>query len=235
MSLNMNNIAIIPARSGSKGLIDKNIKVLYGKPLMVYSIEAALESSQFDEVMVSTDSEKYAEIAIKYGAVVPFLRSTEQSFDTASSWDVVKEVLEGYRKLGTTFGTIALLQPTSPLRTSQDIINAFAIMQEKQANAVVSVCEVDHSPLWCNVLPENDSMDQFLPKDLVMKGRQKLDTYYRVNGAIYLINVPYFLSSLTIYEHGCFAYIMDKRHSIDIDDLVDFQIAEAIMKDSSTN
>ena len=197
---------------------------------MAYSIEAALESLQFDEVMVSTDSEEYAEIAQKYGAVVPFLRSTKQSSDTASSWDVVKEVLDCYDKLGATFSTVALLQPTSPLRTAQDITDAFVIMQEKQANAVVSVCEVDHSPLWCNVLPENGSMDQFLPKDLVMKGRQKLDTYYRINGAIYLVNVPYLFSSQTIYDHGCFAYKMDKRHSIDIDDLIDFQIAEIMMR-----
>ena len=225
----MGKLAIIPARSGSKGLKDKNIRLFNGKPLMAYSIEAALQSNHFDEVFVSTDSEQYAEIARGYGAHVPFLRSSEQSSDTASSWDVVKEVLECYGKRGTTFNTVALLQPTSPLRTTQDIINAFAIMQEKQANAVVSVCEVDHSPLWCNVLPENDSMDRFLPKNLVTIGRQKLDTYYRINGAIYIVNVPYLLSSQTIYDHGCYAYKMDKRHSIDIDDLVDFQIAESLM------
>jgi len=225
----MGTLAIIPARSGSKGLKDKNIKLLNEKPLMVYSIEAALQSNHFDEVFVSTDSEQYAEIARDYGAHVPFLRSSEQSSDTASSWDVVKEVLECYGKRGTTFNTVALLQPTSPLRTAQDINNAFAIMQEKQANAVVSVCEVDHSPLWCNVLPENGSMDRFLSKNLVTKGRQNLDTYYRINGAIYLVNVPYLLSSQTIYDHGCFAYKMDKRRSIDIDDLIDFQIAESLM------
>jgi CMP-N,N'-diacetyllegionaminic acid synthase len=130
--------------------------------------------------------------------------------------------------LGVTFSTVALLQPTSPLRTSVDIKNAFALMKEKKANAVVSVCEVDHSPLWCNVLPENESMDNFLPKDLIMKNKQKLATYYRINGAIYLVNVPYFLSAQTIYDQGCFAYKMDKKNSIDIDDLFDFQIAETI-------
>lgn len=226
----MGKLAIIPARSGSKGLKDKNIRLFNGKPLMAYSIEAALQSNQFDEVFVSTDSEQYAEIGRKYGAHVPFLRSAEHSSDSAPSWDVVKEVLECYSVCGTTFNTVALLQPTSPLRTAQDINNAFAIMQEKQANAVVSVCEVDHSPLWCNVLPENGSMDRFLPKDLATKGRQKLDTYYRINGAIYLVNVPYLLSSQTIYDQGCFAYKMDKRRSIDIDDLVDFQIAESLVK-----
>lgn len=222
----MKNIAIIPARSGSKGLEDKNIRIFNGKPLLAYSVEVAIMSGLFNEVFVSTDSEKYAEIGREYGAHVPFLRSSELSSDTASSWDAVKEALNCYEKIGATFHTIALLQPTSPLRTAQDITNAFALMQEKQANAVVSVCEVDHSPLWCNILPENGSMDRFLSKDLVTKGRQNLDTYYRINGAIYLVNVPYLLSSQTIYDHGCFAYKMDKRRSIDIDDLVDFQIAE---------
>lgn len=222
----MKNIAIIPARSGSKGLEDKNIRIFNGKPLLAYSVEVAIMSGLFNEVFVSTDSEKYAEIGREYGAHVPFLRSPELSSDTASSWDAVKEALNCYEKIGATFHTIALLQPTSPLRTAQDITTAFALMQEKQANAVVSVCEVDHSPLWCNILPENGSMDRFLSKDLVTKGRQNLDTYYRINGAIYLVNVPYLLSSQTIYDHGCFAYKMDKRRSIDIDDLVDFQIAE---------
>ncbi|MPM32247.1 N-acylneuraminate cytidylyltransferase [bioreactor metagenome] len=222
----MKNIAIIPARSGSKGLEDKNIRIFNGKPLLAYSVEVAIMSGLFNEVFVSTDSEKYAAIGREYGAHVPFLRSPELSSDTASSWDAVKEALNCYEKIGATFHTIALLQPTSPLRTAQDITNAFALMQEKQANAVVSVCEVDHSPLWCNILPENGSMDRFLSKDLVTKGRQNLDTYYRINGAIYLVNVPYLLSSQTIYDHGCFAYKMDKRRSIDIDDLVDFQIAE---------
>jgi len=109
----MKNIAIIPARSGSKGLPDKNIRLLCGKPLLAYSIEAALQSDMFDVVHVSTDSIQYAEIAKKFGADVPFLRSTETSSDSASSWDVVKEVIEKYQKVGKCFDTFMLLQPTS--------------------------------------------------------------------------------------------------------------------------
>ena len=109
------NIAIIPARSGSKGLKDKNIKNLLGKPVMAYSIEAALKSGQFSTVMVSTDSEQYAKIALEYGAEVPFFRSKTTSSDTASSWDAVLEVLSEYEKLGQRFSTFCLLQPTSPM------------------------------------------------------------------------------------------------------------------------
>ena len=154
----MRNIAIIPARSGSKGLKDKNIKMLDGKPLISYSIQAALQSGCFEEVMVSTDSEHYAEIAQIHGASVPFLRSAEMSSDSASSWDSVREVLKNYLQLGQSFDNVMLLQPTSPLRTSDDIINAFDLFFNKKAESVVGVCEMEHSPLWSNVLPEDGNL-----------------------------------------------------------------------------
>ena len=224
----MRNIAIIPARSGSKGLKDKNIKELCGKPLLAYSINAALESKMFDTVMVSTDSEKYAEISRHYGAEVPFLRSAETSGDSAGSWDVVREVLNEYRKLGKDFDSVMLLQPTSPLRTSDDIINAFNLKEKKKANAIVSVCEMDHSPLWSNTLPESLSMENFSrSKDLP---RQQLETYYRVNGTIYLIDTDCVYNDKRIYENNCYAYIMPKERSVDIDTELDFIIAETIIK-----
>ena len=111
----MNNLAIIPARSGSKGLKDKNIKLLNGKPLIAYSIEAAKKSEIYSHILVSTDSERYGEIAIQYGAEVPFYRSEENASDVASSWDVVKEALKKYQEMGIVFDTFTLLQPTSPL------------------------------------------------------------------------------------------------------------------------
>ena len=110
----MKNIAIITARSGSKGLPNKNILPLDGKPLIAHTIIAAKESGMFDTVMVSTDSEEYAAIAREWGAEVPFLRSEENSSDKAGSWDVVREVLDEYRKRGEEFDTFTLLQPTSP-------------------------------------------------------------------------------------------------------------------------
>ena len=116
----MRNIAIIPARSGSKGIKDKNIRLLNGKPLLAYTIEAALKSKCFDVVMVSTDSKKYKKIAEEYEAEVPFLRSEGNSKDYSSPWEVVKEVLERFKALGEEFDTFALLQPTSPLRSAKE-------------------------------------------------------------------------------------------------------------------
>lgn len=226
----MRNIAVIPARSGSKGLKDKNIKILKGKPLMAYTIEAARKSNLFNEIFVSTDSVEYGAIAREFGASVPFLRSEELSSDNASSWDVVKDALLTYKKLGKEFDTVALLQPTSPLRNSDDIVNAYDQMKNKNANAVVAVCEVDHPPLWCNTLPEDDSMVNFIRKDIRNRPRQQLDTYYRINGALYIAKVPIVLGKKDIYETKSFAYKMDRKRSIDIDNELDFKIAQMIMK-----
>lgn len=221
----MRNIAIIPARSGSKGLPDKNIKLLCGKPLLCYSIEAALKSNMFDTVHVSTDSEHYAKIARSYGADVPFLRSMENSCDTTSSWSAVLEVLNTYAKLGSQFDNFMLLQPTSPLRKYDDIIAAFAIMKEKNANAIVSVCQGEYH----HMLPADGGMTSFMPNELKNARRQDADNFYRINGAIYLANVAYFFADQDIYRSACFAYIMDNNRSIDIDEELDFLFAEAAM------
>ncbi len=225
----MNNIAIIPARSSSKGLKDKNIKALNGKPLLAYSIEAAKKSNLFDEIMVSTDSEKYAVIAKSFGAKVPFLRSEINSSDKAGSWDVVLEVLENYQKLGKIFNFVCLLQPTSPIRTAQDIIEAYNLLEAKQADAITSVCEVDHSPLWTMTLSESQSLGEFR-KQTIAKPRQELPTYYRLNGAIYIRKIKYESNKIQIIDSKEFAYIMPREHSVDIDIELDFVVAEAIMK-----
>ena len=142
----MRTLAVIPARSGSKGLKDKNILPLCGKPLLSYTIEAALKSQCFDTVMVSTDALEYAEIAAACGAEVPFLRSKAAATDQASSWEVVLEVLQKYEEKGRQFDFVMLLQPTSPLRNEQEIRNAFSVQERNHAEAVVSVCEMEHSP-----------------------------------------------------------------------------------------
>ena len=225
----MNNIAIIPARSGSKGLKDKNIKMLNGKPLLSYTIEAAVKSGQFEEVMVSTDSEEYAKIAKKYGASVPFLRSLVLSTDAASSWDVVEEVLEAYKSNGREFDTVCLLQPTSPLRDSNDIINAYARYEEKDAIAIVSVCEMEHSPQWSNTLNEEQELNGFIKRNNAIQ-RQAIEKYYRLNGAIYIVKTEEFCKDRFIYREGCYAYIMEQTKSVDIDTELDFKIAEVYMK-----
>lgn len=226
----MKRIAIIPARSGSKGLKDKNIKELNGKPLIAYSIEAALESKMFDKVFVSTDSQKYADIAIQYGAGASFLRSEENSSDTAGSWDVIREVISRLKEMGEEYDEVMLLQATSPLRTAEDIVNSIELLHEKKGKAVVSLTECDHSPIWCNTLPEDMSMDKFDREEYKDLPRQMLPTFYRYNGAIYLVTAEELQNKEHMLEKGCFAYVMPQNRSIDIDTALDFMIAETIMK-----
>ena len=226
----MRNIAIIIARSGSKGLKDKNIRLLNGKPLLAYTIEAALNSKCFDEVMVSTDSKKYASIAKEYGANVPFLRSKNNSKDHTSPWDVVKEVLDEYAKKGEQFDTFALLQPTSPLRDYKDIRNAYKQFKDKKANAVVSMCELECSIHLVNRLPKSLSMKGFISEKQYNKRRQDIEPYYRFNGAIYISKVKTFYKHMDIYNDKCYAYIMDREKSYDIDTEFDLKMVEAIMK-----
>lgn len=228
----MKSLAIIPARSGSKGLKDKNIKSFVGKPLLAFTILAAKESQCFDEIMVSTDSKEYAAIAMEYGASVPFLRSNRMSSDDASSWDVVDEVLEGYSSIDRRFDCFCLLQPTSPLRNAEHIKNAFDEMRLKQAKAIVGVTEAGHSLALYNTLPADSSMSNFVNQGDKLRRRQDYkEIYYRINGAIYLIDVPFFQESRNIYRDGCYAFEMDRLSSIDIDDKVDFALAELIYKE----
>lgn len=225
----MKNLAIIPARSGSKGLIDKNIKKLAGLPLMAYTIKSALDCGLFNEVMVSTDSFIYQKIAIEYGANVPFLRSETNSQDESSSWDVVKEVLIKYMAMDVHFDNVILLQPTSPLREKFDIIRAYNLFLEKNADFVASVCEVDHSPLLQNILPENLSLENFLKLPTTNLPRQSLPKFYRLNGAIYISSVSHLLTDKLLYNKNSYAFIMDKLHSVDIDDEFDFFYAEYLL------
>lgn len=226
----MKNIAIIPARSGSKGLKDKNIRNLNGRPLLAWTIDAAVRSGEFDEIMVSTDSEAYAEIARQCGADVPFLRSPAMATDTASSWDTVAEVLENCKERGSTFDTFCLLQPTSPLRNAEDIRNAYALFRDKADFAVVSVCEAEHSPLWCGHLPESGEFTGFI-REKDVKQRQAGGKFYRLNGAIYIVDTQRFAADRFLYHEGSYAYIMPQERSVDIDTETDFKLAELLMRE----
>ena len=222
-------IAIIPARSGSKGLPDKNIKPLGKKPLLWYSVNAAIESGMFDEIMVSTDSEEYAKIAQSCGAKVPFLRSEANSGDASGTFDAVREVLEHYRKAGREFENVTILQPTSPFRDSEDIRNAFNLYEEKSAKAVVSVCKAEHPIFWYNTVDENLSMEKFAQSVKNASRRQEAEDYYRLNGAIYIVDINIVMSKKSLYEDACFAYIMEEKHSVDIDTIDDFEYAEFLI------
>lgn len=219
-------LAIIPARSESKGLPDKNIKEINGKPLVAYTIEAAIQSSCFDKVLVSTDSEKYAEISRRFGAEVPFLRSKENSSSGSGSWSVCEEVL---KKLDEDFDLVVLLQPTSPLRTASDIQGALDFFFLKNADSVVSVTRLSHPREWCNILPESLTLCDFLKAESRNKRRQDLPQSYTLNGAIYIVKAKMVNSILDLYCQNSYAYVMDESHSIDVDSEFDFKMAQLLL------
>ncbi|WP_318432656.1 acylneuraminate cytidylyltransferase family protein [Photobacterium leiognathi] len=224
----MKILAIIPARGGSKRLPRKNILELCGKPLIQWTIDTALNCSEIDTVMVSTDCLEIADVARRQGVEVPYLRSPELSSDTASSADVVIDVIEYYKSINKYFDAIILLQPTSPLRSVKDIKNAITLFNEKKANAVVSVAECDHSPLWCNTLSDDLCMDNFISEEVKLSRSQDLPTFYRLNGAIYLVDIKCFCKSKSFMPIDTYALVMSQERSIDIDNHMDFKVAEVI-------
>lgn len=228
----MKILGIIPARSGSKGLRNKNIKPLLGTPLMAYTITSAIKSKVFDTIMVSTDSTEYAKIAKKFGASVPFLRDKNLAKDESTTRDVILSVLKTYEKKGMNFTHIMILQPTSPLRTEFHICESVHLYNQYNARGIVSVCEAEHSPLLCNTLPRDCRLEGFLNIDS-NKRRQDLDKYYRINGAIYLFDVEYYIENENLYGQDVYAYIMENKASIDIDNEYDFSLAEFFL--SKTN
>ena len=219
-------LAIIPARGGSKRLPNKNILDLAGKPLIAYAIEAAKKSKYIDEIIVSSDSDEILEIVKEYN-IKTIKRPDYLASDTAKTIDVIKHVIEIMNKK---YDYIVLLQPTSPLRNEKHIDEAIELLNIKNANAIVSVCEMDHSPLWSNTLPSNLSMEGFIREEIKNKRSQELEKYYRINGAIYICKTDELLKQNTLFlDKNIFAYIMDRKSSIDIDDEIDFKLAEVLM------
>lgn len=222
------NVAIIPAREGSKRLPGKNIKLLCGKPLIAWTIEAAITSNLFDIVLVTTDSDEIASIARAAGASVPFIRPTALSTDTASTNDVIRHAVEWIEKHLNKVSRITLLQPTSPLRTAENIMQAMRMYDTKQASAIVSVCQMEHPIQFCNTLPDNLSMVNFI-KPSNNKRSQELESYWRLNGAIYIFDRKSVSNIANIYQEKTFAYIMKRENSVDIDNEFDFILAEIIL------
>ena len=230
-------LAIVPARSGSKRLKGKNIKPLGGQPLIEWSINAALQSQYIDDVIVSTDDEYIAEIAISAGAKAPFLRPAVLASDDARSIDVVLHTIGWLEKnRSQQYEYVMLLQPTSPLRGACHIDEACELLKAKNADAIVSICEMEHSPLWSNTLKKNGSLENFLePKYINVRG-QDLPKYYRINGAIYLSKIDRLVEEERFFlSTNIYGYIMPQEDSVDIDTELDFLLAQTILEYKGKN
>ena len=222
-------LAVIPARGGSKGIPHKNIIDLCGKPLIAYTIEAAVNSKYIDYVMVSTDDEEIAEIARAFGAQVPFMRPAELASDTAKTIDAIIHCIKGLSDIGERFLDVVLLQPTEPLRTNYDIDAAIERYYESNRNSLVSVSEVDDHPILIRTI-QDDILKPILNVSSTCR-RQDMPKYYRVNGCIY-INPIESINDSTSFNDNIIPYVMQKNHSVDIDELSDLALAEFYLKGS---
>ncbi len=220
----MASVAIITARGGSKRIPRKNIKEFLGKPIICYSIEAALKSGIFDTVMVSTDDEEIAAIARKAGAEVPFFRSAETANDYATTADVVAEVLKTYEAQGQRFEEACVIYPTAPFLTAEALSGAMEILRKEQADSVLPVVKFSFPPQRCVVINDGRLVPKW-PECMPMRS-QDLEPYYHDCGQFYCIRVESFMEQKKMVMEHTAPFIQDEINVQDIDTLEDWQIAE---------
>lgn len=220
-------LALIPARGGSKGIPNKNIIELNHKPLISYSIEAARMSKYIDRVMVSTDSSAIAQVAEKYGAYIPFMRPAVFASDWAATAEAVWYSVTRLKEMQEMFDILVLLQPTSPLRTVEDIDNALETFEQNDEKGLVSISEVEESPYLIRTI-SNQKMRKLIETNSTIR-RQDMPLYYKVNGSVYINRIDELNNHFSFNDNPNY-YIMEKSHSVDIDEWVDLEIAEFYIK-----
>ncbi len=221
-------IAIIPARGGSKGLPGKNIKDLLGKPLIAYSIEAALSSKHISEVIISTDDQGIYDTAVKYGAKKTFLRPKNLAGDNSLAID---NYIYTIKRLNDEFdyniADFVVLQPTSPLRNSRDIDNAIKIFKQKNADSVISYTEEHHPVSWHKYIDKSGGFENIFPDNI--QNRQANRPSYFPNGAIFVFNLD-LIKDKKYYSEKSYPYVMPRERSVDIDTAEDFDYVEYLMR-----
>lgn len=221
---------VIPARGGSKGVINKNKRLLNGKPLITYTIEETLKITTKDHICLSTDDQEIIEIGTQLGLSIPFVRPAYLSQDDSSSRDVLLHAVDFYKSKGIQYETVVMLQPTSPLRKSQDIEGALNVFSD-QIDAVVSVTQTKSNPYFV-LFEENEQGRLEKSKKGFFQRRQDCPEVFELNGAIYVININSLRKSeITLMDH-LVKYEMPKERSIDIDTELDFRIASLVINEN---
>ena len=226
-------LAIIPARSGSKGIKNKNIKIIAEKPLIFWTIKNALASKYIDYVLVTTDSEEISKIARDEDVEVPFLRPPHLSSDDAKMKDVIHHTL-AWTKANDKFQSdqFILLQPTSPFRNNQHIDEALELANNnKKFSSVVSITKVSKHPFWMKQIDNNGRIKDFINKKSEdYNNRQNLPILYQLNGAIYIAENDYFYNNKVLFDQNSKPYVMDEYSSLDIDSSFDWDVAQILSK-----
>tara|TARA_B100000787_G_scaffold146019_1_gene116468 strand:+ start:842 stop:1531 length:690 start_codon:yes stop_codon:yes gene_type:complete len=221
----MSKLAIIPARGGSKRIPKKNIKFFLGKPIIAYAIETAINSKLFDEVMVSTDDHDIAEIAVSYGAKVPFIRSEKNANDFATTIDVIKEVISSYEKLKKKFKYASCIYPCTPLLSKQRLSESFYLLEKKNLDCVFPIIKYGFPIQRAVRLNDKGLIEMFQPEHLITRSQDLEDSFHDA-GQFYSFNVNNLVSKQKLLTEltGCIE--VSEMEAQDIDNLVDWQLAE---------
>ena len=225
-------VGVITARGGSKSIPKKNIAPLAGKPLIAWTIETALRSAALSRVIVSTDDTEIAEVARQWGAEVPFLRPAELARDDSPHIPVIVHAVEwlgSHEDMRSDY--VLLLQPTSPLRSTEDIDGAIRLALEKDADSVVSVCQASSHPYLAKRITDDGRLEDFDHRPEGYLARQALPPAYVVNGAIYLVRRDVLVEKHTFYTERTYAYVMPQARSLDIDTPWDLYLADLVLRD----
>ncbi|WP_085920295.1 acylneuraminate cytidylyltransferase family protein [Halomonas sp. CSM-2] len=220
-------LVVIPARGGSKRLPGKNLMKIGDDSLIGCAILCAKDAGIVGDIAVSTDDQSIATEAMRYGPYVPFMRPKQLATDEAKTIDVVDHAIKWFASRGNHYDALVVLQPTSPLRTAKDLREAVELFEQREADAVVSVCMLEHPLQWCAELGPNGSMEKFGETHNSQMRSQELTHHYRLNGAIYIYDITSLRAKGRFYfNDNTFAYEMDEVSSVDIDTHHDYLMAE---------
>lgn len=229
MYKNQRILAIIPARGGSKGIPNKNITNLCDKPLIAYSILAARASRYIDDIIVSTDSEQIADIAVENGASVPFLRPASLASDTSKTIDCMIYTIDELKKQGHHYDCVVLLQPTQPIRKEDSIDQAITMLLDSTEDSLVSVTTVSEHPILMRTITKEGTLKPLLPMSSTVR-RQDFPDVYRVNGSIYINRINSHFNPSTSLNDNILPFFMEEKYSIDIDSYEDLKKAETFLQ-----
>ena len=220
-------LGVIPARGGSKGIPRKNIRDMAGKPLIGWAIDEGLKSRYVDRLVLSTDDQEIARVARDYGAEVPFMRPPELARDTSTGIDPVIHMID---TLPEKYDYVVLLQPTSPLRTVEDIDGCIEQCIEHDADCCISMVEAATSPYYAFTLTRENRLKFVIEQDSYFTARQQLPKTYEPNGAVYVARCDWLRKTGKYLTGQTMAYIMPRERSLDVDDLFDFELCEMVLK-----
>lgn len=225
-------LAIIPARGGSKGVKNKNLAIIAGKPLLAYTAESSLAANYLDRTICSTDSPAIAQVARDLGVEVPFMRPAELARDDTPGIEPLLHAVEWLQQNeGYLPEFVMCLQPTSPFRTSADIDAAIQLALDG-ANSVIGVSPVDHHPYWMKQMNSKGTLSDFVETKMRYARRQDLPELYAINGAVYVVRCEVLMNEKSLFTRDSVGYVMPKERSLDIDTAWDLYLAELILRDA---